>query len=96
MPKPNEKATYILEMTSTQGWKLVEDWIKDREEEIQRAALNNVINLKSSEFLKWQAYYAGEINLIQHFKSFIKKSMETDKPRMKNQLVKKFKDLIGG
>ena len=90
----NEKSAMMIETTSSAGWKHIEEWIENKKQEIQTASLNNIINLKSSEFLKWQAYYAGEINIIRHFETFISKSLKTEKPKMKNQLIKKFKDIF--
>jgi len=95
MKRKNEKTIQIQEMMATGGWTLVEEWLENKEKEIREAGLSNIINLKSDEFLKWQAYYAGELNLIKHLRYFIKQSLETEKPQIKNILKKKYKDILG-
>ena len=87
MTTNDERALFLQETLNTKGWAILDEWLKEREKSLNKAATQDIINLKYEELPKWILYYSGELNLITNFRKFIENELNKPfkkEPKKKN------------
>jgi len=66
-----ERKQFLLELQSSKGWEILQEWLKSREQRITDAIKNDFIKLKSDEAVKWGWYYNGQYSVIRDLFAYL-------------------------